>query len=155
MLFRSEVELCKLLWPLEADVAIHKEGGERSKEMETLRRRVRDIIYELRIGFRSAILDTANGYFYSKDPREVEKCCASRHKRAMTGLVIESIIRKGQPLADGVQLFMEFLKSHEDIRRRAAERMGKVHTPIDPGEVVRAVEGKAWDLIPDEEQEAS
>lgn len=145
----GEVELAQRLWPMEADVAMHKEGGERSKEMEALRRRVRKIIESLRVGFRCAILDTSKGYFYPADSREVEKCCGTRHKRAMKSLVIESIIRKGQPLKDGVQMFMEFLKSHEDSRRRQAKREGFEHRPIDPAEIVRAVEAQAFELIPD------
>ncbi len=151
----GEVDIAKTLWPLETAAACAKPGAERSTEMEALRRRVRKIIETLRLGYRSAILDSAKGYFYAIDAAEVKRCCASRHTRAMTSLVIESIIKKGQPLEDGVQMFMEFLKVNEDLARKAAERQGVKHTPIDPADVVRAVEGKAWDLIPDPKQEAS
>lgn len=142
----GEVEICQCLWPEVTAAALAKEGGERSKEMTTLRRRVRKIIEGLRIGYRSAILDTSLGYFYAADDGEVRRFCDSRHKRAMTSLVIESIARKGQPLDDGIQLFFEFLQSHEEALRRVAERQGKTHTPIASADVVAAVAEKAKTL---------
>lgn len=135
----GEVELCQRLWPMRAAAAMSKPGGERSTEMTTLRRRARDVINSLRLGYRSAILDTKRGYFYTTDPAERLRFCTSRHKRAMTSLVIESIVKHAAPLEDGVQLFLEFLKSHEEISRRIAKREGREHKPLDPQTVVAAV----------------
>jgi len=142
----GEVELCRRIWPMETEVALGKPGGARSVEMLTMRRRVRKIIFELRVGWRSAILDTSHGYFFASDSVEVEQFCRRRHKRSMTGLYIESIVRKGQPLDIGVQMFMEFLFSHEDAARKAARRRGIAFKPTNPADVVAAVAEQAKTL---------
>jgi hypothetical protein len=145
----GEVEMCQLLWPLEASAALAKPGGEHSKEMGTLRRRVRDIILSLRVGYRSAILDSVHGYFVACGSDEVERFCQSRRRRAMSSLVIQSIVRKAQPLEDGIQLLMEFLGSQEEISRKIAKRQGKTYAGIKPEQLVAAVAEKAKGLADD------
>jgi hypothetical protein len=142
----GEVDLCRAAWPMETAEAMSKPDGEHSREMVTMRRKVRKIVESLRIGHRSAILDTQRGYFFAADKGEVLRFCQSRHRRAMTSLVIESIVKQALPLEDGIQLFMEFLQEHERINRRIAARQGKVHTPINPADVVAAVAEKAKEL---------
>jgi len=135
----GEVELAQLLWGLLAEAAIAEDRHGKPQALKSMRRRIRKIVEELRLGYNEPILDSAAGYFVSDDRIEIDRFCHARRTRGITSLVIESIVRKSRPLDMGVQRFFDFLRSEEQRRRRIAERRGETFTPIDRREVVDAV----------------
>lgn len=151
----GEVELSRLLWPLETYAAMGPDLDERTPLMMTLRRRVRKVVSVLRLDFNEPILDSARGYFFAADDEETRRFCQSRHRRGITSLVIESIVRKTRPLDVGVQQFFEFLKSEEERRRRLAERLGHEFIALDPAEVVGAVAERARSLTAEDAEETA
>ena len=144
----GELELCRCVWPVETAAACCEAGGERSKTMSGLRRKIRSIVSVLRLEYSKPILDSPKGYFLAACQEEEVEFCRSRHRRGITSLVVERIVRRQSVAEVGVQQLFEFIQAETARRQRHFERTGETLPKPTAVEAVRAI----WDKLDDEEQ---